>query len=99
MTPDHEFAIRAAVAELVAALLAAVMDAATVGGAPDRLLDIESASAMLGIGRSRLYDEIGAGRLRSIKVGRRRLVPSGAVADFIAAGLLDPPAQKRTVGA
>jgi excisionase family DNA binding protein len=88
MTPGHEVAIRAAVDELVAALLAAVKEeAAPVVGAPDRLLDIESASAMLGIGRSRLYAEIGAGRLRSIKVGRRRLVPAGAIADFIAAGL------------
>ena len=85
MTPDHEVAIRAAVDELVAALLAAVAVAVPVGGVPDRLLDIESASAMLGIGRSRLYDEIGAGRLRSIKVGRRRLVPATAIADFIAA--------------
>jgi excisionase family DNA binding protein len=93
MTPGHEVAVRAAVDELVAALLAAVMDAAAVGGAPDRLLDIESASAMLGIGRSRLYDEIGAGRLRSIKVGRRRLVPSGAVADFIAADGHEKPAR------
>jgi len=99
MTPDHEGAIRAAVDELVGALLAAVTEAAPVGNAPDRLLDIESASAVLGIGRSRLYDEIGAGRLRSIKVGRRRLVPSGAVADFIAAGLADPLTQKRTAGA
>lgn len=86
MTPGHEVALRAAVEELVAALLAAVMQAAPADG-PDRLLDIESASTMLGIGRSRLYDEIGAGRLRSIKVGRRRLVPTGAIADFIAAGL------------
>ena len=85
MTPHHEVAIRAAVDELVAALLAAITEAAAIGGAPDRLLDIESASAELGIGRSRLYDEIGAGRLRSIKVGRRRLVPAKAIADFIAA--------------
>lgn len=86
MTPGHEVAIRAAVDELVAALLAAVTEAVPDGGAPDRLFDIESASALLGIGRSRLYHEIGTGRLRSIKVGRRRLVPAGAIADFIAAG-------------
>jgi excisionase family DNA binding protein len=84
MTPGHEMAIRAAVDELVAALLAAVTQVAPLDGAPDRLLDIQSASALLGIGRSRLYDEIGAGRLRSIKVGRRRLVPAKAIADFIA---------------
>lgn len=94
MTLGHEAAIRAAVDELVAALLAAVTAAAPVGDAPDRLLDIDSAAAMLGIGRSRLYDEIGAGRLRSIKVGRRRLVPAGAIADYIAAG----DVQQRTAG-
>jgi hypothetical protein len=38
---------------------------------------------MLGIGRSRLYDEIAAARVRSVKVGRRRLVPSGAIAEYI----------------
>jgi excisionase family DNA binding protein len=85
MTPRPEVAIRAAVDELVAALLAAVAEAVPDGGVRDRLFDLESASAMLGIGRSRLYQEIGTGRLRSIKVGRRRLVPSGAIADFIAA--------------
>lgn len=90
MTPGHEVAIRDAVDELVAALLAAVIEAASVSGGPDRLLDIESASAMLGIGRSRLYSEIGAGRLRSIKVGRRRLVPTGAIADFIASSDTGP---------
>lgn len=85
MTARHEGAIRAAVDELVASLLAAVIEAAQVSDAPERLLDIESASAMLSIGRSRLYHEIGAGRLRSIKVGRRRLIPAGAIADFIGA--------------
>ena len=81
MTPDHEWAIRAAVDELVGALLAAITEAAAVGGAPDRLLDIESASAILGIGRSRLYDEISAGRLRSIRVGvsKRGVLKSGPI--------------------
>jgi excisionase family DNA binding protein len=83
MTPAHEIAIRAALDDLVTALLAAVAETHPAAGAPDRLLDIRSASEMLGIGRSRLYDEMGAGRLRSIKVGRRRLIPAGAIADFI----------------
>jgi excisionase family DNA binding protein len=93
MTHSHEAAIRAALDELVAALLAVVTEVAAISEAPDRLLDIESASALLGIGRSRLYDEIGAGRLRSIKVGRRRLIPSGAIADFIAADGHEKPAR------
>ena len=45
---------------------------------------VDEAAAMLGIGRSALYAELQAGRLRSVKVGRRRLVPSGAIAARIA---------------
>ncbi|MBA2757371.1 MAG: helix-turn-helix domain-containing protein [Chloroflexi bacterium] len=51
--------------------------------APDRLLSIDEAAKALGIGRSALYGEMGALRLRSIKVGRRRLVPSAAIAEYI----------------
>jgi excisionase family DNA binding protein len=50
---------------------------------PDRLLSIPDAADALGIGRSSLYEEIASGRLRTLKVGRRRLVPSGAVRDYI----------------
>ncbi|HVA86573.1 MAG TPA: helix-turn-helix domain-containing protein [Candidatus Saccharimonadales bacterium] len=86
MIQDHEAAVRTAVDDLVAALLAAVRAEATpASAAPDRLLSIDEAASALGIGRSRLYDEIGAGRLRSIRVGRRRLVAAGSIADFIAA--------------
>jgi len=48
---------------------------------PDRLLSIEQAARALGIGRTALYSEIGAGRIRSVKVGRRRLVPSSAISE------------------
>lgn len=51
--------------------------------AAERLLSIDEAAEMLGIGRVTLYSEIQAGRLRTLKVGRRRLVPAGAVADYI----------------
>jgi excisionase family DNA binding protein len=74
-----------ALAELVAALRAEIAaEAAPDATAPDRLLSVDEAAAQLGIGRSRLYDEIAAARVRSVKVGRRRLVPSGAIADYIA---------------
>lgn len=86
MTAEHEAAIRTAVDGLVAAILATVTEAAPLSNAPDRLLSIDEAASALGIGRSRLYDEIGAQRIASIKVGRRRLVSAGAIADFIAAG-------------
>ncbi|MGD0862503.1 MAG: excisionase family DNA-binding protein [Candidatus Limnocylindrales bacterium] len=84
MTPQHEAAIQAATEQLVAALLAAVRaEAAATEAAPDRLLSVGQAAAMLGLGRSALYGQLEAGRLRSLRVGRRRLVPAGAVRDFI----------------
>ena len=73
-----------ALAELVDALRAELVDARPDPGGPDRLLSVDEAAGMLGIGRSRLYDEIAAARVRSVKVGRRRLVPSGAIAEYIA---------------
>jgi len=84
MPADREAAIRAAVDALVAALLAAATPepAAT----PERLHSIGEASAILGVGRSAIYTELQAGRLRGIKVGRRRLVASGAISDYIRAG-------------
>jgi excisionase family DNA binding protein len=48
---------------------------------PDRLRSIDQAARALGIGRTALYSEIGAGRIRSIKVGRRRLIPSSAISE------------------
>jgi excisionase family DNA binding protein len=74
--------LTAAVLELVAALredLAAEAHPA----APDRLLSVDEAAASLGLGRSALYAEIQAGRLRSCKVGRRRLLSSQAVSEYI----------------
>ena len=55
---------------------------------PDRLMSIEQAARALGIGRTALYSEIGAGRIRSVKVGRRRLVPSSAISE-VASGASD----------
>ena len=75
--------LEAALAELAAAIREEVATAAAP--APERLLDVDEAAITLGIGRSRLYSEISAGRLRSVSVGRRRLVPAQAIAEFIAA--------------
>lgn len=73
-----------AVAELVEALRETVRaEADAAPRAPDRLYDIDAAAAALCLGRSLLYGEIAAGRLRSIKVGRRRLIPADAIAEFI----------------
>jgi excisionase family DNA binding protein len=81
MMPTHEEAIRAAVDALVSVLLAAVTP--EPADAPERLHDVGSAAALLGIGRSALYGEMQAGRLRSLAIGRRRLIPASAIADYI----------------
>jgi excisionase family DNA binding protein len=49
-----------------------------------RVLRVEEAAQLLGIGRSLAYDLIRSGQLRSIKIGRRRLVPLDAIAEAIA---------------
>jgi excisionase family DNA binding protein len=75
--------LASAVSELVAALreeLAA--EPRSIG--PERLLSIDEAAAALGVGRTALYGQIAAGRCRSVKVGKRRLIPSSAIADYAA---------------
>ena len=68
-----------ALLELAAAIREELVQAAQP--APDRLLDIPSAAAALNVGRTRLYAELDAGRLRSIRIGRRRLIPASAIAE------------------
>lgn len=83
--------LRLAIAELVDALRDELRTSPPAGAdAPDRLLSVREAASLLGIGRSRMYDELLSGRVRSVKVGRRRLVPSSAVAERIAAGTEAP---------
>ncbi len=76
--------LAAALAELADALRAELRAEMSPHEAPDRLLNIATAAAMLSLGRTAVYAELQAGRLRSVKVGRRRLVPAAAVAEFIA---------------
>jgi excisionase family DNA binding protein len=48
-----------------------------------RLLNIESVMDQLGVGRSTVFALLASGQLRSLKVGRRRLVPESAIVQFI----------------
>jgi excisionase family DNA binding protein len=74
--------LTAAVTELVAALRDEIAtEHRPSEREPDRLLSVEQAARALGIGRSALYSEISAQRIRSVKVGRRRLVPSSAISE------------------
>ncbi len=45
---------------------------------------IPQAVAMLGIGRSKLYQCIAAGEIDTIKIGRATLIPVGSLVDFLA---------------
>jgi excisionase family DNA binding protein len=86
VTGDHEAAIRAATDALAAAILAAVRaEAASNDARPEQLLSIDRAAVVAGVGRTTIYAAIGAGRLRSVKVGRRRLVSASAIAELAAA--------------
>lgn len=58
---------------------------------------IPRAAAMLGIGRSTLYQCIGAGEIETIKVGRATLVPVESLHAFIAARRQTPPAAGHTL--
>ena len=85
VTGDHESAIRAATDALTAAILAAVRaEAVSHDDGPEQLLSIDRAAVLAGVGRTTIYAAIGAGRLRSVKVGRRRLVPASAIAELAA---------------
>lgn len=51
----------------------------------ERLLHpVLEACAVLGVGRSMLYELIASGELESVSIGRRRLVPHDALEDYVA---------------
>lgn len=74
-------ALAAALRPIVAVLVEEVL--ASRSEAPDRLLSIEQAADALAISRTRLYREMDAGRVRTVRSGRRRLVPASAVQETI----------------
>lgn len=48
------------------------------------LCPVPRACQELGVGATYLYSEMAAGRLRYIRLGRRRLIPSEALEDYLA---------------
>lgn len=48
-----------------------------------RLLSVTQVCVGTGLGRTKVYDEMRSGRLRSVKVGRRRLVPAVALDEWV----------------
>lgn len=72
--------LEAALAELAAAIREEVAEAARPDG--PQLLSVEDAAQLAGIGRTALYSLIANGRVRSVSLGRRRLVPRAAIAEL-----------------
>lgn len=74
--------LAAAIRELVAAIRAEIIPAAAPD-APIALLSVEEAARRLGVGRTMLYREIAAGHVRSVKIGRRRVIPADAIGEYV----------------
>lgn len=51
---------------------------------PKALYKVSEAMAVLSLSRTVVYELIRAGRLRTVKEGRTRLVPARAIADYVA---------------
>lgn len=47
------------------------------------LLSVDEAALLLGLGRTTTYQLVLSGRLASVKVGRRRLVPRRCLEEFV----------------
>ena len=50
-----------------------------------RVYNVIEAAAILGIGRSKLYQLMAAGEIRTIHIGRLRKIPIAAIDEFLAA--------------
>jgi excisionase family DNA binding protein len=47
------------------------------------LLTPEEAAERLSVGRSRIFELISSGRLRSVRIGASRRIPADALVDFV----------------
>ncbi|MFI0466915.1 helix-turn-helix domain-containing protein [Saccharopolyspora sp. 5N102] len=66
-------------------------------GVPQRLLyPIREAMALLSMSRSTIYEQIRAGRLRSVRQGASRLIPASALSEYVA--MLEKEAQEASNG-
>jgi excisionase family DNA binding protein len=61
-----------------------------------QLYDVPEVMRMLRLSRSAVYEELRAGRLRSVHRGRSRRIPVAAVAEYVA--LLEREADQDVIG-
>ena len=50
-----------------------------------KLITPQEAALALGISRTKVYEEIGGGRLQSVRIGRSRRIPVEALDAYVAA--------------
>ena len=53
--------------------------------AQPQLFSIDQVMERLGVGRNTIFNLLSSGQLRSVKLGRRRMISEAAICDFIAA--------------
>ncbi len=53
------------------------------GARARELYRVTDAIALLSLSRSVLYEELRCGRLRSVHVGRTRLIPAAAITEYV----------------
>jgi excisionase family DNA binding protein len=51
---------------------------------PPVAYSVPQTARLIGLSKGQVYIEINAGRLRSVKVGRRRLIPASAIDKWLA---------------
>lgn len=86
MATDHDpcRALADALADVVRQAVAEALGGVMPTRDESALVGIGEASRRLGLGGTTVKREIAAGRLRSVLVGRRRLIPVDAIADYTA---------------
>ncbi|MBW0100906.1 helix-turn-helix domain-containing protein [Pseudonocardia sp. KRD291] len=52
--------------------------------ADKELYRVDEAMTILSLKRSTIYEQLRCGRLRSVHVGRTRLIPAAAIAEYVA---------------
>lgn len=79
--------LEAALAELADAIRAELLaELGDRADGPPELLSVAQTAQRLGVGRTAVYGLFGTGGLRSLKVGRRRLIPADAIAELALRG-------------
>lgn len=58
------------------------------------MLDVREAAQMLSMGRTAVFEEIRRGRLRSVKRGRARLIPTTCLHEYVALLITETEAEE-----